>query len=253
LMFPDSASLYLVLLAFFLETADASFGGGYGTILTPLLLLMGLESTSVVPAVLVSQLAGDFLASFFHHEFRNVDLSTGGQAFKAALALAVLGSAGCIVSVIVAVNLPKLYLNLYIGMLAAAIGFLMLAVRNGKWGFSWRRLAFVGSIAAFNKGISGGGYGPVITGGQILTGVEPKSAIGVTSLSEGVTCIVAVLSYLVAGRSIDWSLAMLLAIGVSLSTPVSAYLVRKMRSGTLKLTTALLTLALGLLTILKAF
>jgi len=252
-MFPDVAPLYMVLLAFFLEIADASFGGGYGTILTPLLLLMGLESTSVVPAVLVSQLAGDFLASFFHHEFRNVDLSTGGKAFKAAVALAVLGSAGCIVSVVVAVNLPKVYLNLYIGMLAAAIGFLMLAVRNGKWGFSWGRLAFVGSIAAFNKGISGGGYGPVITGGQILTGVEPKSAIGVTSLSEGVTCIVAVLSYLAAGRSIDWSLAMLLAIGVSLSTPVSAYLVRKMRSGTLKLTTALLTLALGLLTILKAF
>ncbi len=156
--------------------------------------MVGLEPDRVVPAVPVSQLAGDFLASFFHHEFKNVDLAIRSKAFKVALTLSVLGSAGCIASVVVAVNLPRLYLNLYIGTSVAAIGFLLLAVKNTDCCFSWRRLIFIGSVAAFNKGISGGGYGPVVAAGQILTGVEPKSAIGVTALSEGVTCIIAVLT-----------------------------------------------------------
>ena len=52
------------ILAFVLEIIDASFGMGYGTILTPALLLLGLEPLQVVPAVIASQLVGDFLAVF---------------------------------------------------------------------------------------------------------------------------------------------------------------------------------------------
>jgi len=252
-MIPDLTYLHLVLLAFLLETADASFGGGYGTILTPLLLVLGFEPSRAVPVVLVSQLAGDFLASFFHHEFRNVDFSRNNRHLRVALTLAILGSAGCVASVVVAVNLPKHYVNLYIGVLVAATGLSLLVANNRIRAFSWRRLVFIGSIAAFNKGISGGGYGPLITGGQIFTGVEPKNAIGITTLSEGMTCIVAVLSYILLGTNIDWSLAALLSIGVSFSTPISAYLVRKMKSGTLKLTTAMVAVLLGLSTIFGTF
>jgi len=31
--------------------------------------------------------------------------------------------------------------------------------------FSWKRLIAIGLISSFNKGISGGGYGPLVTGG----------------------------------------------------------------------------------------
>ncbi|NIO36135.1 TSUP family transporter [Candidatus Bathyarchaeota archaeon] len=243
--------LFMVILAFLLETVDASIGMGYGTILSPVLLMIGFDPLQVVPAVLVSQLAGDFLAAFFHHEFKNVDLSVGSKHFKVAVTLSLLGLGGSMIAVAIAVNLPKLLINLYIGMLFAIIGFIVLATKNKNYDFSWTRLLSLGCLAAFNKGISGGGYGPLVTTGQILAGVRARSAIGIISLAEGVTCVVALLMYVLIGRGIDWPLSITLSIGVVLSTPLAASFVRKIESTRLRLIIGIATLLLGLSTILR--
>lgn len=242
----------VVILAFLLEVVDASIGMGYGTILTPVLFMIGFDPLQVVPAVLVSQLGGDFLAAFFHHEFKNVNLSIGSKHFKVAVTLSLLGLIGSVIAVVVAVNLPKLLLSLYIGTLFAVTGLIVLATRNRNYDFSWIRLISLGSLAAFNKGISGGGYGPIVTAGQILAGVKARSAIGIISLAEGVTCVVAVLMYFLIGRNIDWLLSILLSIGVVLSAPLAAFIVRKIESRKLRLIIGISTLILGVSTIIKA-
>jgi len=38
-------------------------------------------------------------------------------------------------------------------------------------------------------GLSGGGYGPLVTSGQVIFGVPAKSAVAITSLAEGITCL----------------------------------------------------------------
>ena len=243
--------LPVVILAFLLEVVDSSIGMGYGTILTPVLLIIGFDPLQVVPAVLVSQLAGDFLAAFFHHEFKNVDFSIGSEHFKVAVMLSLLGLIGSIIAVVIAVNLPKPLINLYIGTLFAVTGLIVLATKNKNFGFSWTRILCLGSLAAFNKGISGGGYGPIVTAGQILAGVKARSAIGIISLAEGVTCVVAVLMYALIGRNIDWLLSILLSIGVVFSAPLAAYIVKKIESTRLKLIIGVSTLLLGLSTILR--
>ena len=48
----DQNILFIVPLAFVCEFIDSTLGMGYGTSLTPILLLMGLEPLQVVPAVL---------------------------------------------------------------------------------------------------------------------------------------------------------------------------------------------------------
>lgn len=53
----------------------------------------------------------------------------------------------------------------------------MLVTRERDFGFSWRRMVVVGLLAAFNRGLSGGGYRPVVTAGQIMSGVREKSAV----------------------------------------------------------------------------
>jgi len=239
------------ILAFVLELIDASFGMGYGTILTPALLMLGFEALHIVPAVIASQLVGDFLAVFFHHQFKNVDMSVGSKDFKVGSMLAVFSLLGSVVAVLFALRLSKFALNLYIGVLVAVVGIVVLVTREKSRDFSWLRLLFLGSIASFNKGLSGGGYGPVVTGGQILTGVDARAAIGITSLAEGVTCIAAVLTYVLAGKSIDWSMAFALAVGVALSTPVAAFIVKTLESKYLKLIIGVLTVILGMLTIFK--
>jgi uncharacterized membrane protein YfcA len=243
--------LFLVFLAFLLGVLDATFGGGYGTILTPALLMVGFDPFKVVPAVLVSQLIGNFLAAFCHHKFKNVDLTIRGKNFRIAVTLAVLSSIGSTVSVIVAFNLSSFYLNLYIGMLVLAMGFMVLAIRKRKLKFSWSRLLFFGSLAAFNKGLSGGGYGPLVAGGQILTGVDAKNAIGITCLAEGITCIIAVISYIALGRNIDYTLSFILSIGVAFSALAAAYIVRKIESKQLKFIWGIVIIILGLSTIFK--
>ncbi|HUV95497.1 MAG TPA: sulfite exporter TauE/SafE family protein [Anaerolineae bacterium] len=247
----EPSYLTLVVIAFALEVVDASFGMGYGTILTPALLLLGYDALQVVPAVIASQLVGDFLAAFFHHQSKNVDLSIGSRDFQTGAMLAAFSLVGSVAAVLFALKLSEFALNLYIGLLVLIIGVVVLITREKQRDFSWLRLLFLGSIASFNKGLSGGGYGPVVTAGQILTGVDVRAAIGITMLAEGVACISSLIAYVWAGKQIDWLLALTLAIGVALSTPVAALIVKKMQTKYLKVIIGVLTLALGILTVLK--
>jgi hypothetical protein len=48
-----------------------------------------------------------------------------------------------------------------------------------------------------------------------------KNAIGITALAEGVTCLIAVIGYIVLGRTIDFTLSMMLSIGAAFSAPIS--------------------------------
>lgn len=241
----------IVALAFVLEIIDAAFGMGYGTILTPALLMLGYDVGQVVPAVIASQLVGDFLAAFFHHQFKNVDLSPKSEQFKVASALAGFSLVGSVASVLFALKLSKFALNIYIGVLVLVVGIVVLSTREKQRDFSWLRLLFLGSIASFNKGLSGGGYGPVVTAGQILTGVEVRASLGITALAEGVTCIAAVITYLLAGRQVDWMLAGMMAIGVAASTPVAAFIVKKLDAKRLKLIIGICTIIMGALTLFK--
>lgn len=241
----------LVAFAFLFGVVDASFGMGYGTLLTPMLLIVGFNPLQVIPAVLISQLIGDFLAAFFHHRVENVNLSICSKHFKVSVMLATLGLVASVVAVLIAVNLPMLYLNLYIGISAASLGLLILVVKNKGYRFSWVKLLCLGSFASFNKGLSGGGYGPIVIAGQMLTGIEVKNAIGITALAEGVTCTVAVFMYFLIGKNVDWLLSILLLIGVALSSPVAALIVKKIESKTMKSIIGISTLAIGLLTIFK--
>jgi len=150
-----------------------------------------------------------------------------------------------------ALRLSKFALNLYIGLLVLIVGVIVLVTRERARSFSWLRLLFLGSIASFNKGLSGGGYGPVVTAGQLLTGVDARAALGVTAMAEGVTCIAAVLTYVLAGKPIDWMLTLMLSIGVALSTPVAALIVHKLNPKHLKLIIGVCTIAMGALTIFK--
>ncbi|MCK4578899.1 MAG: TSUP family transporter, partial [Candidatus Marinimicrobia bacterium] len=101
--------------------------------------------------------------------------------------------------------------------------------------------------AAFNKGISGGGYGPVVTGGMVLSGVNSRNAVGITSLAEGVASAVGVIAYLACSAEIAWHLAPSLLLGAILSVPVAAYAVSR-------LPTKRITLAIGsLCTILGSY
>jgi len=257
---------------------DSTLGMGYGTTLTPVFMLMGFSPMQIVPVILLSELISGLLAGFFHHREGNVDLKpksadifkirnmlsplgyiesfkkTVPLHLKIALLLASCSVVGTVAAVFVAVNIPKFWLKLYIGCLVLSMGIVILVCLNKNFRFSWKKITLLGLIASFNKGMSGGGYGPVVTGGQVLSGVEGKSAVGITSLAEGLTCLVGVITYmLVSKNDLDWRLAPWVIIGAVLSVPLSAKSVKIMTEKKLKLAIAVLTIVLGVLTIVKVF
>ncbi|OPL18231.1 MAG: hypothetical protein AVO35_06925 [Candidatus Aegiribacteria sp. MLS_C] len=185
---------------------DSSLGMGYGTTLTPIQLMMGFGPLSVVPAIPASELVTGGLAAFFHHregnvvfDFRNdtghrlvnkmilLGYMPRSKASRIAFVLAVCSLTGAVAAVLVAVNIPKSLLKLFIGLIVTSMGILILAGRKSERRFSWRRITGLGVLAAFNKGLSGGGYGPLVTWGQVLSGVDIRNSVAITSLSESFT------------------------------------------------------------------
>ncbi len=245
--------IWLALLTFFCEYVDSTLGMGFGTTLTPLLLLMGFEPLQVVPIVLLSEFLTGITSSVLHHEFNNVDLKRGGKPIKCVYVLAGSGVVGVLVAVSLAITVQKWLLNAYIGIMVLSMGIIILVKRKNPSSFSWKKIFGIELISAFNKGLSGGGYGPIVTSGQILSGQVTKNAIGITSLAEGIVCLVGVPAYLFTNTSFDLNLAFPLILGALASTPVAAYTVKKAQAKNLTLIIGLTTTVLGVLTLVKLF
>jgi len=243
----------IIILAFICELVDSSLGMGYGTTLTPLLMIFGFGPLAIIPCVLLSELITGLTAGLAHHKAGNVCFKRGSLHLKIALVLATCSIAGVAAAVFIAINIPKLWLKTYIGVIVLSMGIIILLTLNKNYKFSWKKITGLGIIAAFNKGMSGGGYGPVVTGGQILSGIKGNSAVGITSLAEGLTCIVGVIIFIVSPEIINWNLAPSLIIGAMLSVPFSTFIVKKMPTRSLKIAIGVLTVVLGLVTLIKVF
>ena len=224
---------------------------GYGTALVPILILLGYDPARVVPAILISQLITDIAACFVHHNCRNVDLKVTAKDFKVALIMGLVSSLGVILSVFVALHVPKWILTLYIGFLVVSMGILILATRKKSIIFSWKKILGISFLAAFNKGISGGGYGPLVMGGQVLSGVQAKNAVGITAFAEAITCLIGFLLYLINGKNIDWPLIGLLVLAATPAVPFAGLTVKYVAGDKLKKYIGVFIIILGLLTFLK--
>lgn len=108
-----------------------------------------------------------------------MDFRPHTRDFRVTLVLTGLSFVGVLLGVGIAVNIPSWAVKVYVGVLVLVIGLITLRTHRREIPFSWRRIGGLGLVAAFNKGISGGGYGPVVTGGQVLSGIEGRSAVGI--------------------------------------------------------------------------
>jgi uncharacterized membrane protein YfcA len=269
-----TTGLGIAALSFTAEYVDSSLGMGYGTTLAPLLLVLGFAPLEVVPALLVSQLLAGVLSGFVHHSVGNVNLRPKSfsipllvyklkkygvresmrralpRGLQVALLIGAASVLGAVVAVLVAVRLPERVLRLWVAGLVLGVGVVILLTIRLHLRFSWRRIVGLGVLAAFNKGISGGGYGPLVTGGQVLSGVPVRETVGITSVAEAFTCAVGIAAYAFQPAAV-WRLAPYLAGGALLSVPLTGFTVRAMRPQALRLGIGLITVTLGLATLLQ--
>ncbi|MBN2379630.1 sulfite exporter TauE/SafE family protein [candidate division WOR-3 bacterium] len=177
------------------EFVDSSIGMGYSTLLSPVLLGMGFDPLSFIPAVLLSQALGGLAASIFHQRNRNVSFTASSKDSKIFWVIVIPGVLAIIGAAILALNLPRLILSTCIGGLVIALGVIILL--HLRLRFTYKGMVGVGLVSAFVEGIAGCGFGPIVTSGQIISGHNPKRAIGVTTTAEVPICITGFLTYIV--------------------------------------------------------
>jgi uncharacterized membrane protein YfcA len=239
--------LLIGFLSFITEYIDATVGMGYGTSLVAILLLMGYDPLQFVPALLVSQFVAGLIAGLAHHFVRNVDFTIGSRDLKVASILSACSIVGVVIAVFVAASLPPFILKMYIGLLVLVLGIVILVTVGRSFIFTWGRIILA---SAFNKGLSGGGFGPLATGGQLLTGVETKSAIGITSLAEGIASIAGVIAWIFVGWE-EVGFTIPLTVGALISVPLSALTVKKIHARNLRVFVGIAILVLGLIIVIQ--
>ncbi|MGA7979387.1 MAG: sulfite exporter TauE/SafE family protein [Chromatiaceae bacterium] len=253
--FLDAMSVQALLAVFFAallcEYVDSSLGMGYGTTLAPLLLIAGFEPLQIVPAVLFSELLTGLTAGALHHRDGNVDLLRDHRVRRTVVLLTVLSAVGAIIAAVVALNIPKHWFSLAIVVIVLGMGVLTLATARRRIAYRAGSIITVGLVAAFNKGLSGGGYGPLVTAGQVVSGMPAKHAVAITSVAEAFTCLIGLAAYVILHRQIDWALAAPLTCGALLSVPMATLTVKRLPEALVRGAVGVLTVILGLVSLIK--
>ena len=98
----------VVLIAAFFEFMDASAGMGFGTALTPLLLVMGFDPKQIVPVVMIQQGAAGLVGTFLHREFENVEWKFSPMSETIKLAIIIAGT-GVLFNTLSVVGVYKIF------------------------------------------------------------------------------------------------------------------------------------------------
>jgi hypothetical protein len=247
---PEAHSTTGTLLIIFLaalgcEYLDSSLGMGYGTTLTPLLMLAGYEPLQIVPAVLLSELVTGLAAGAMHHRDGNIDLRHDPAARRTFGLLGLLSAVGAILAVMLAVKISAQWFSLLIVVIVLSMGLITLLTARRQIRYRRGGILTIGLIAAFNKGLSGGGYGPLVTSGQVVSGVPARQAVAITSMAEALTCAVGLGAYLYFKSGIDWALTLPLVAGALISVPLATATVRHLPETSIRRGVGLFTLILG--------
>ena len=241
----------LLALSFSSGLIDLSLGMGYGFTVTPVMLLLGYTPAETVPTVLFSSFIGGASSSFFNHRQRNADFTLGSRDLRIALITGGLGVVGAVVGANTSLSLPERTVGLYIGSLVVASGALVLYSKSLVSGFSWPKMMAISILGSFNKGISGSGFGPIVTTGAIISGLDEKASVSIQALSETLVSLVGFATYIALQSRVDASMIAAMSLGVTMASPFAASIVKKARGKTLRTMIGALALIVGASTLLK--
>ena len=256
--------LLIIILAFLFETMDSAAGMGFGTCLAPLLFLLGYSPLQIVPTILISESITGAIDTFFDHELKNVHYSFHplNDTAKLGLLMAFFGCMSIFMSVFLgyfALKLSSVIIKTYVAILVLFMGVLALIrlkIKDIQRAYKPKMIIAFSVIAGFNKGIGGGGYGPVITMGEIISGVYEKSATAIVSFAESLVSIVGILSFFLislAGVEVDLVLLPSIFTGGFLAALVSPYLVRVLPNKIWKMIIPIYAIIIGIISLLKIF
>lgn len=257
--------IIIILIAFIFEIMDSGAGMGFGTGLTPLLLINGFEPLQIVPTILISESITGFVDSYFDNEFKNVEFkfSPMSDSTKLALIIAFFGSISIALSVYLtyaSLNLPKEFIKFYVAILVLFMGifgiFRTKLTKKRDANPNIKVMIGFAALAGFNKGVGGGGYGPVITLGEVSCGIYEKSATAIVSLSEAIVSVAGILSFFFVsaiGVKVDLILLPWIFTGAFFGALITPYIVRVVPNKFWKIIIPVYAIGIGIYLIYSIF
>jgi len=220
--------------------------------MSPLLLLFGYDPQVIVPAILFSEMCSGLIGGGAHAYFKNVNWRSVGITLTGSVIAMIIASFS------VGVFLPKTIVRTYISLIAVIMGLFVFIRSFRKIRFKTRPSALgtgiLGFLCGFNKGMTGGGYGPLSVSGYITLGLLPAVAIGTTTIAEGIVCTIGLFTYQ-AFIGITWTVAIAMALGSAIADPISAWInhiaKKRLKPPFHGRIIGLAMLTLGLITLLK--
>lgn len=244
-----------------LVAAGAGFAatsiGVYGGVLVPGLLLLGIDARFVAAASLFLQVLVIPLGASAHARLGNISRHV-------AVPLIAGGVVGAFVGPSCAAALPKESIARIVAGVIVLVGLLVLAtLRFGGMAkparledVSRSRIGAVGLVAGFSSGVSGAGWGPIGVKLLLLSGIEPRQAIGSSLLGRVFMALSAVVGYLLSADALQevrvdaWLLVPLFAGSLATMVP-GVFLVSRMQRNRAVVLITLLSIALALPTLIR--
>ena len=255
---------------------DSAFGAGFGTLSSAIFLIGGFIPIKFIPLILITQFLFNVFITVIHHLTGNVNLKPKtlnlneifkrlrklgyvesykrGIPFhlKIVLILSLCGIAGSLIGVTAIIKLPSIAAKIYIGILIMLLGMKILVSGHKEYNFSWKRIIPFGVLASFNKAFTGGGFGPVLGSGLLLSGIQPQSVPGVTTGVKSFTCLLSILLYIFAANArVSLQSFLIMFLGALTSVPFSLFLIKKINEKKAKFLIAVIFIMLGIVTLAK--
>lgn len=227
----------IILMIFLFDLLNSSAGMGLGTLSAPALFLMGYDPYQVIPVLVIDAAISGWISGWFHQEFENVNFSFMRPLGGATKTLLLISGVGCFAifgAVLVThflIVFPEMIIKTYVGVLVIIMGFMGLLGLKKRQAREYkpRLLAAFAAIGGLNKGIGGGGYGPVVVLGGILSGIYEKTAAAISQTAEGIVSTVGAVTFFIimsGGAPVDLVLLPSIFTGTFFASIVAPYAVR---------------------------
>jgi len=237
---------FIILAAFIAAIIDTSLGMCYGTVLTPFLIISGYSPQTVVPAVLLSQLAVDIVGGTTHTKVKNFTKKDVKVALTVAVPATILAALGAFANV----SLPKTITKGYIAILVLVLG--IITIYGIRLKSSPKGIALISSVAGFNKGFMGGGFGPVVVSGQMIFNHDVRPSVAIGDIAEIPVCIVGLLTFAVFSKLSFSMIFLIVCIPAIVGSIIGPHLTAKMsQKNYAEKVIGVVMLTLGLITLMR--
>lgn len=221
------AFLIYAIVGTLAQLVDGALGMAFGLTSSTLLILTGVTPAAASAAIHLAETGTTLASGAAHWRLGNVDrrllLRIGiPGAVGAGIGATILSRADLSWS---APATRCILLGLGVYMLLRASGGPAVPVAPAR---APRRV--LGFCAGLLDAMGGGGWGPVTTPTLIVTGENPRTAIGTVSASEFLVATSASVGFLLSAPQVDWMIVAGLLTGGVIAAPIAAQLVARIET-----------------------